>query len=209
MPDKKQTQCADNTVPVNEAAEQLAVELKSQTPRASWTDIAESVSLLLSTCLMFTWYNAVGELASQRGLDYAWVFDKWSYDFDRSLPLIPHFVFPYIAVYAMPAAFLILCVRKFGYDMGIIRRFFAVQMLLITIAFAFYYIFPVKTDIITNPETGEIDVDISSTWVHRLNYSFIHQGISMWVASPSMHCGHSSSIAFAFTMLELPYKRVA
>lgn len=75
---------------------------------------------------MFTWYNAVGELASRRGLDYAWVFDAYTYEFDRSIPIVPHFVFPYMAVYLMPASFLILAVSKFGYDMGIIRRFFAV-----------------------------------------------------------------------------------
>jgi len=124
--------------------------------------------------ILFTWYNAVGELASLRGLNYAWVFDSWTYEFDRSLPLVPELVFPYIAVYAMPAAFLFMTIRKYGYDMGIIRRFFATQMLMIVIAFLIIYAFPTKTDIITNPVTGQIDIDISSTWVHRLNYRFIH-----------------------------------
>lgn len=124
--------------------------------------------------ILFTWYNAIGELASRRGLDYAWVIDAYTYDFDRSLPLVPEFVFAYLAVYALPAAFLIMTVRRYGYDMGIIRRFFATQMVMILMAFFFYYVFPTKTDLITSPVTGEIDVDISSTWIHRLNYRFIH-----------------------------------
>jgi hypothetical protein len=177
--------------------------------RPSYTDMFESFSWLLSTCVLFTWYNAIGELASRRGLDYAWVFDAWTYNFDRSVPLVPSFVFVYIAVYAMPAAFLACTVYKYGYDMGIVRRFFVTQMAMIVMAFCFYYAFPTKTDLITDPLTGEIDIDISSTWIHRLNYRFIHQGISMWVASPSMHTAHSWAIAMDFTMLELPGKRVA
>ena len=205
MPD----QTENTKVVFEQTPARLEALIKLDKPRASFTDIFESVSWLLSTMILFTWYNAIGELASRRGLDYAWVFDAHFYNFDRSIPLIPHFVFPYIAVYAMPAAFLWLCVRKYGYNMGIIRRFFAVQICMILCAFFFYYVFPTKTDLITNPVTGEIDVDISSTWVHRLNYSFVHQGISMWVAQPSMHCGHSSAIAFAFGMLDLPGKRIA
>jgi hypothetical protein len=76
-------------------------------------------------------------------------------------------------------------------------------MSLILIAFACYLAFPIKTDLLTNPTTGEIDVDISSTWLHRLNYSFAHQGISKFVSAPSMHCAHAFSIAFAFGYREL------
>ena len=87
--------------------------------------------------------------------------------------------------------------------MGLIRRFFIVQMSLICVAFACYILYPIKTDLLTNPITGEIDVDISSTWLHRLNYSFAHQGISKFVSAPSMHCAHAFSIAFAFGAKEL------
>jgi hypothetical protein len=206
MPEKYSEQQKNTKVPLPKF--ECEMNLK-QEKRTSWMDVAESFSLLVSTMTLFTWYNAVGELASRRGLDYAWVVDKYTYSFDRALPLVPHFVFFYIGVYFMPIAFLACAVHKYGFDMGLIRRFFALQMVLILSAFFFYYAFPTKTDLITDPVTGEIDVDISSTWVHALNYRFIHQGISMWVAAPSMHCGHAFSIAFAFTMLELPYTRVA
>ena len=56
----------------------------------------------------------------------------------------------------------------------------------------------------TDRETGEIDVDISSTWIHKLNYQFIHQGISMYVSCPSMHNGHAWAIALAFYSCNLP-----
>jgi hypothetical protein len=100
-------------------------------------------------------------------------------------------------------------IRYRGLDRGLIRKFYTVQMLMICIAFACYLAFPLRFDIITNRETGEIDVDIDSTWLHRLNYQFIHQGISMWVSCPSMHNAHAWAIALAFYQEKLPGYRFA
>jgi hypothetical protein len=83
------------------------VDWSAQIAQASWTDYAEAGAWLLSSVLMFTWYNAVGEIASKRGVDWAPIVDGATYEFDRSLPLVPHFVIPYMMVYLMPAAFLI------------------------------------------------------------------------------------------------------
>jgi hypothetical protein len=147
--------------------------------------------------ILFTYYNAVGEIASFRGIEFSKYVDDFTASFDRSLPIIPAFVFPYIFVYALPAAFLVVAFNQ-RFSMGAIRRFFAVQMMMIFCAFACYLAFPVETDLLTNPETGLIDVDISSTWLHRLNYRFVHCGISKYVACPSMHNAHAWACAFAF-----------
>jgi hypothetical protein len=109
----------------------------------------------------------------------------------------------------MPAAFLIQVIRYKGLDMALIRKFFAVQMFMICIAFACYMAFPLKFDIITDRETNMIDVDISSTWLHRLNYQFIHQGISQYVSCPSMHNAHAWAIALAFSQNKLPGSNLA
>jgi hypothetical protein len=147
--------------------------------------------------VLFTYYNAVGEIASFRGVEYSKYIDGFTASFDRALPVIPAFVFPYIAVYALPALFLGVALQQ-GFSMGAIRRFFVVQIIMIFTAFACYLAFPVETDLLTDPATGEIDVDISSTWLHRLNYRFVHCGISKYVACPSMHNAHAWAIAFAF-----------
>jgi hypothetical protein len=123
--------------------------------------------------------------------------------------MIPHFVLPYMMVYLLPAAFLIQVIRYKGLDMALIRKFFAVQMFMICIAFACYLAFPLKFDIMSDRETGLIDVDISSTWLHRLNFQFIHQGISKNVSCPSMHNAHAWAIALAFNYSKLPGSNVA
>jgi len=203
MPER--TTKSDMTTSQSDTASNMKViDWAAQLRKTSSTDYAEAFSWLTCSILMFTWYNAVGEIASQRGVDWAPVVDGATYNFDRSLPVIPHFVLPYMMVYLMPAAFLIQTIRYKGLDMGMVRKFYSVQMAMILIAFACYMAFPLRFDIITNRETGEIDVDISSTWLHRLNYQFIHQGISMWVSCPSMHNAHAWAIALAFREHRLP-----
>merc|ERR1711971_716313 len=110
------------------------------------TDIAEGTSWLVSTMILFTYYNAVGEIASFRGIEFSKYVDGFTASFDRSLPIIPAFVFPYIFVYALPAAFLVVAFNQ-RFSMGAIRRFFAVQMMMIFRAFACYLAFPVETDL--------------------------------------------------------------
>jgi len=170
----------------------------------------EVASWLICTCIYFTFYNPVGELGKQRGVDYSdWVHPKsgplhW---LEVNCPLIPWMVFPYIAVYAMPFIYPFALIAKYGWDMGKLRRFYLTQMILITVAFTCYYLFPVQTNLLWDEETQSFDIG-GDSWIHELNFKFVHQGISFWVACPSMHTAHSWSIAFAFTQQELPLTRL-
>merc|ERR1719433_1014328 len=95
---------------------------------------------------------------------------------------------------------------KHGWDLGKFRRFFATQMLLITLAFSCYYFLPVKTNLLWDEQTQTYDIG-GNSWIHELNFKFVHQGISEYVACPSMHTAHSWSVAFAFSEQSLPLKR--
>jgi len=172
-------------------------------------DTVEVISWLFCTCVYFTFYNPIGELGKLRGVEYTeWIHPqsgpgKW---IEENTPLIPWMVFPYIAVYAMPLVYIFAVLAKYGWDMGKMRRFFATQMLLITMAFTCYYWFPVQTDLLWNEETQKHDIG-GDTWIHHLNFKFVHQGISLFVACPSMHTAHSWAVALAFTRQKLPWTR--
>jgi len=171
--------------------------------------LLEACSLLMSTMIVFTYYNPIGELAGKSGRDYASVIDGLTFDLDRAIPLVPGFVFAYIIVYLMPLALTVLALRRSVSDetTGLLRAFFATQMLMMVAAFACFVAFPVKFDLLVNRQ-GEQIVDTSSTWLHRLNYAFVHQGISKYVACPSMHCAHAFSCAFVWAAQRLPGQKL-
>lgn len=167
-------------------------------------NVMETISWLFCTCVLFTCYNPVGELAKARGVEFSHiVHPEFLEPYVRAIPLIPEFVFVYIAVYPMPIFFLLSLTYVYGLDMGKIRRFFTVQMFLIVIAFIAFYAFPVHSDLLWNEETQTHDIG-GDTWLHKFNFQFVHQGISHWVCFPSMHCAHSWGIALAFWFYKLP-----
>lgn len=168
-------------------------------------DLLEGISWCLCTCILFCYYNSVGELAATRGVEYSTYVDGWTAEWDQQIPVIPHFVFPYIAVYAEPILALVVMWNYVENPIGTIRRFYFTQIALIFAAFACYYAFPVRTDLLTDPTTGELNIG-GEGWLYELNYRFVHQGISLYVACPSMHNAHAFSIAAAFNALNLPGK---
>jgi len=172
--------------------------------------LLEAGSLLLSSTVVFTYYNPIGEIAGQSGRDFASVVDGLTHSLDRAIPLIPGFVFPYVLVYLMPAAYTVVALRRSVSDetMGLLRAFFSTQMLMMLAAFACFLVMPVKTDLLVDAQ-GEQIVDTTSSWLHRLNYNFVHRGISKFVACPSMHCAHAFSCAFAWAAVRLPGQKLA
>jgi len=167
-----------------------------------FVDSVETLAWFFCTCVFFTFYNPIGELGKARGLDYGPLFhpnEGWLYELDRAIPLIPEFVFPYVAAYALPLVWLGSLLYTRGLDMGAIRRFFLTQMALITVAFFVFYNFPVRTNLFE-----QYDLDVKDTWIHQLNYKFVHQGISLYVSVPSMHNAHAWSVALAFYHDKLP-----
>merc|ERR1719195_2056845 len=107
-------------------------------------------------------------------------------------------IFPYVMVYGLPVAYLVaLAYSPKGLDMARVRRFFLTQMALTTAAFAIYLAFPVRSDYLFNEETGKHEYR-EDTWAGRLCFQFVHQGISLYVACPSMHTAHAFSVAWAF-----------
>jgi len=147
----------------------------------------------------------VGELAATRGVEYSAYVDGWTAEWDQHIPVIPHFVFPYIAVYFEPVIALVVMWTCLENPIGAVRRFYLTQIALIFAAFACYLAFPVRTDLLADPTTGELNMG-GEGWLYELNYRFVHQGISLYVACPSMHNAHAFSIAAAFNAMNLPGK---
>jgi len=173
--------------------------------------LLEAGSLLMTLAITFTFYNPVGELAGSSGRDFAWLVDGITRSLDEKIPCIPAFVFPYIGVYAMPFVLVAVLLSTRGANdavMGSIRRLVLTQMLMMCAAFACYSAFPVKTDLLVDA-FGQRIVDVESSWLARLNYQFVHVGISKFVACPSMHVAHSFACAAVWTAHGLPGKAAA
>merc|ERR1712072_30257 len=179
-------------------------------PPASALNVMESVCWLFCTMVYFTWYNPIGELSKSwdTGDSVLQRIDDQLSWMDDYVPYVPSMIFPYVLVYAMPVAYLVSLCSSFGFDLGRVRRFFMTQMAMITVAFVLYLAFPCKTDLLLNTATMKYEYNEES-WVGRLCYKFVHQGISLYVAFPSMHTAHAFSIAAAFEHDKLRGKSLA
>lgn len=164
-------------------------------------DSTETLSWLFCTSIYFTWYNPIGELAKMRGVDYSDVLHNHFSWIDKAIPYMPWMIIPYVAVYAMPTLFILSTIATRGLDMDVVRRFFITQIFLISVAFVCYLAVPVQTDLLYNAETGKHEY--GDSLAGRLCFKFVHQGISLFVACPSMHTAHSFSIAAAFAHCRL------
>jgi len=179
-------------------------------PPSCALNVLEAISWLFCTMIYFTWYNPVGELAKtwDNGHSILQQIDEHFSWMEKSVPYVPAMIFPYVAVYAMPVAYLIsLCYTR-GLDIARARRFFLTQMGLITVAFAIYIMCPVRTDLLWNAETQKHEYGEES-WIGRLCFKHVHQGISLYVACPSMHTAHAFSIAAAFAYDKLHGRTMA
>lgn len=178
--------------------------------RSSILDVMEAVSWVLCCSVYFTWYNPVGEFGKMRGVNDSFL-QKIDNDFawmDELIPYVPEFIFPYVAVYVLPLAYILSLYADKGFDLGRVRRFFITQMILITVAFIIFVAFPVRSDYLYNKQTGKHDYR-EDKWAGKLCYQFVHQGISLYVAFPSMHTAHAFSIAAAFSYDNLKGKTIA
>merc|ERR1712072_230656 len=170
----------------------------------------EATSWLFCVMIYFTWYNPIGELAKANDTGdsiFQRIDDELAW-MEKLVPHVPAMIFPYVAVYGMPLAYLLSLCHTHGLDIGKVRRFFITQMALITVAFAFYLLCPVRTDLLFNAETGKHEYG-AETWIGRLCWKHIHQGISLYVACPSMHTAHAFSIAAAFSHEKLSGSKAA
>lgn len=173
---------------------------KNANPNALF-NYMEIFSWLACTSIYFTFYNPIGELGRKwdlwNGSSPLQIIDDWQSWTADYIPYVPAMIFPYVAVYAMPVVYLVSLISSRGLDIGRVRRFFITQMALITVAFVFYLTMPCRTDILFNEETQTHEYGEDS-WIGRLCYKHVHQGISLYVAFPSMHTAHSFSMAMAF-----------
>jgi hypothetical protein len=164
----------------------------------------EAVCWFFCTCVYFTWYNPIGEIGKANMPDHInnpsllMRVDQYLSWMDDLVPYMPWLVIPYIAVYAMPAMYLVSLCWTHGLDMAKVRRFFITQMCMITTAFAIYILCPVRTNLIEDAESGR-QAALDKSWISQLCIKFVHQGISLYVASPSMHTAHAFSVAAAFS----------
>jgi len=179
-------------------------------PPACALDILETVCWLFCTMVYFTWYNPIGELAKSidTGDSILQRIDDSLFWMNDYVPYVPHMIFPYVAVYALPLAYILSLSATRGLDLALIRRYFLTQLALITTAFILYLIFPCKTDLLLNATTNKYEYG-EDTWIGRLCFRFVHQGISLYVAFPSMHTAHAFSTAAAFQHDNLKGRTVA
>jgi len=183
----------------------------SSSPPSTALNALEAASWLFCTMIYFTWYNPVGEIAKSwdNGNSIFMRIDNHLEWMEKLVPYVPAMIFPYVAVYAMPLAYLLsLSISSHGLDLARVRRFFLTQILLITTAFLIYILAPVRTDLLWNPATQQHEYGAES-WIGRLCYKHVHQGISLYVACPSMHTAHAFSIAAAFVADKLHGARLA
>lgn len=183
-----------------------SASLQQKRQETPYVDGLEAATWLFVTSIYFTWYNPVGELARARDTSNSLLQrldDQLSWTSDL-VPYVPAMVVPYVLVYAMPLFYLLSMVRSRGLDIARVRAFFLTQMAMITTAFVLYYAFPCKTDLLWNEQKGRYENYGEDSWLGRLCFKFVHQGISLYVAFPSMHTAHAFSTAMAFAHDHLP-----
>merc|ERR1711939_455310 len=81
----------------------------SSSPPSTALNALEAASWLFCTTIYFTWYNPVGEIAKSwdNGNSIFMRIDNHLEWMEKLVPYVPAMIFPYVAVYAMPLAYLL------------------------------------------------------------------------------------------------------
>jgi len=143
-----------------------------------------------SASIFFNYYNLIGELARQRGVDYTpYIFVKY----DLMIPVIPWTIIPYILVYTVPFIYTAGICYKVGVRaaMPSVRRMWLANALMLAAAFAIFYYFPTQISDLADYEVGD-------GWLDILTFQFVHKGLTKFCAFPSLHVAnvwYSSSVA--------------
>jgi hypothetical protein len=138
-------------------------------------------------------YNSVGELASVRGLDYSGVImTRW----DVMIPVVPVMVVPYILVYFHPPVYVLGTISKYGLRKAVqpVRRFYTTQVSLMALSYLIYIALPTSIADISMRVQG-LAPPADASFITLLNYRFIHEHLTLFNACPSMHVGHTLSMA--------------
>jgi len=157
---------------------------------SKWRTWFELALWMGSASIFFNYYNLIGELARQRGVDYTpYIFVKY----DLMIPVIPWTIIPYILVYTVPFIYTAGICYKVGVRaaMPSVRRMWLANALMLAAAFAIFYYFPTQISDLADYEVGD-------GWLDILTFQFVHKGLTKFCAFPSLHVAnvwYSSSVA--------------
>jgi hypothetical protein len=143
----------------------------------SLLDWVEAVAWMVALCSFFLAYNAIGELAAMRGVDYT---EYIKTDYDAYVPCVPFLVLPYILVYIVPFYYYAERIARGRFNLNIVRCGLATQMVMLFLGYLVFYFFPVQISPIQ-------DYPRDNSWLHNLNWAFVHDGMTTFCAFPSMH----------------------
>ena len=162
-------------------------------------------------CMLFYGflYNPIGELAAARNVDYSiYICTEW----DSMVPVVPFMVVPYFLVYFIPGVYTMGTLWSQGIlrSLGPVRRYFFTQILVMTICYILYIVFPTSIESISMRDqppiistlidsNGEGVGGIMATLADHfalMNYRFVHQHMTLYCACPSMHVSLTLCMAF-------------
>jgi hypothetical protein len=174
-----------------------------KTSLESVVNIGEIMSWMSSFFVLGMFYNSVGALASDRGVDYT---DVIATRYDYQIPVVPMMIIPYTFVYVLPYAHTAICLSKHGLhrSMARIRRFYLTQAMLMGSAYLLYILFPVSISSFGTEVPTE-----STGMLQRYTYNFVNKGMTTFCACPSMHVAHTLSVALIQHADKLPGSKVA
>jgi len=152
---------------------------------------------LASMMIYFLWYNAVGELTKLRGVDYTEYFIT---SLDLKIPPFCVFIIPYVGIYALPVAYLLVVWKSRALDVTLIRRAFSARFVMITLAYLAFYYLPVSIGPIAAPFVAGGAHNIFEHWALQ----FVHKGMSQFCALPSMHVANVWFDSYVWNTQKLP-----